>query len=49
MISQIELYGYPRDYIIRSLNNNELNYAVTSYHLLQNKHALAINAEATKI
>jgi len=25
--------GYPKDYIIKSLNNNELNYATTGYYL----------------
>ena len=43
-LAQVEVYGYPRDYIVRCLNNNELNYASTSYYLLQNKHSLIMNS-----
>ena len=34
LIGQIEQFGYPREYIVKSLNHNELNYATTSYYLL---------------
>lgn len=27
-------YGFSREYIVRCLNNNELNYATTAYYLL---------------
>jgi len=27
---------------VKSLNNNELNYAATSYHLLMNQHAFSL-------
>lgn len=37
----VEQMGYPRDYIIKCLNNNELNYATSGYFLLVNKHSLS--------
>jgi len=33
-IEEIENDGFPRNYIIQSLNNDELNYATTYYYLL---------------
>ena len=34
-IGKIVEYGYPRDVVVRYLNNNDLNSATTSYYLLQ--------------
>ena len=34
IIGLIEQFGFPREYIVKSLNHNELNYATTSYYLL---------------
>lgn len=34
IIDEIEKTGFPRSFIIQSLNNDELNYATTFYHLL---------------
>ena len=36
IISQIENFGYDREYVIRSLKNNYLNHATTIYFLLMN-------------
>mgnify|MGYP006112398669 FL=1 len=30
----LESFGYPRQYVIRSLNQGELNHATCSYNLL---------------
>ena len=35
-IRKVEAFGYPRVYIIKCLNNNELNYATSTYYLLTN-------------
>ena len=39
--TQIEQYGFPKEFIIKSLNNGELNYATTSYYMLANLHGMA--------
>ena len=41
IMTQIESYGFPKEYIIKSLNNGELNYATTSYYMLANTHGMA--------
>jgi hypothetical protein len=35
-IKQVESLGYLKDYIIKWLINNELNYATASYYLFNN-------------
>jgi hypothetical protein len=40
IVAAIEKFGYPKDYIVKSLNMNELNYSSTSYYLLKNENAL---------
>ena len=35
IVSKIEEFGYKREHLIKSLNNNELNYLVTTYYLMQ--------------
>lgn len=37
LLNKIEVMGYPRDFMIRCLNANDLNYALTCYYLLVNK------------
>jgi hypothetical protein len=34
ILAEIEKSGFPRSYIISSLNNDDLNYATAFYHLL---------------
>lgn len=34
IIGEIEKTGFPKNYIVNSLNNDELNYATTFYQLL---------------
>lgn len=34
IINQVEVFGYPRDYIMKGIKNKELNYATTSCLLL---------------
>lgn len=34
IISDIERHGFPKAYIVNSLNNDELNYVTTYYYLL---------------
>ena len=34
LIAEVERYGFPKIYIVQSLNNDDLNYASTFYHLL---------------
>jgi len=34
LINEIERHGFPRSYIVNSLNNDELNYVTTCYYLL---------------
>ena len=36
ILSQIERFGYDREYVIKSLKNNYLNHATTIYFLLKN-------------
>lgn len=36
LIKTLENFGYKRDYLIKALENNELNYATTAYYLLLN-------------
>ena len=43
VISMVEGWGYPRDYIVKCLNNNELNYATTGYFLLENRNAMTLD------
>lgn len=33
-LSEVEKAGYPRTFLVRSLNNDELNYATSFYYLL---------------
>jgi len=42
VIAMVEGWGYPREYIIKCLNNNELNYATTGYFLLENRHSMTL-------
>ncbi len=38
LVDRIALAGvYPRDYILKSLGNKEMNYATACYHLLLKK------------
>ena len=34
LINEVEKCGFPKQYIVNSLNNDELNYATTFYFLL---------------
>lgn len=34
VISEIERQGFPKTYIVNSLNNDELNYVTTYYYLM---------------
>lgn len=34
IISEIEKCGFPKLYLVSSLNNDDLNYSTTFYHLL---------------
>lgn len=34
LISDIEVNGFPKQYIINSLNNDDMNYVTTYYYLL---------------
>lgn len=34
ILNEMEKCGFPRTYIVNSLNNDDLNYASTFYHLL---------------
>ena len=34
LIQEVEKGGFPKPYLIHSLNNDELNYATTYYYLL---------------
>ena len=34
IIQHVELFGYPREYILKGLNQHDLNYATTAYLLL---------------
>ena len=34
MVERVEAYGYPRSYIIKSLEKFDLNDATTNYYLL---------------
>jgi hypothetical protein len=34
IVSEIENVGFPKNYIINSLNNDELNYVTTYYYLM---------------
>ena len=34
IISEIEKCGYPKSYLLNSLNNDEMNYATAYYYLL---------------
>lgn len=36
VIKQVEEMGYTRDYILKSLNNNDLNHSTTCYYILHN-------------
>ncbi len=42
IISQIEAFGYPKEYLVKALNHNELNYATTGYYLLEPKSNYAM-------
>lgn len=35
VIGQIARAGFPRKHVVESLNNDQLNYATTFYHLLR--------------
>jgi serine/threonine protein kinase len=37
VVKKVEIFGFPRKYILKSLKNRELNYATTTYYLLLNK------------
>ncbi len=43
VVQQVEMMGYPREYVVRCLNNNELNYATTGYYLAASEHALSLS------
>ncbi len=49
VIPMIEMMGYPKDYIMKCLNNNELNYATTGYYLLANKHSLSLDHSSSTL
>jgi len=34
IVADVERSGYPKQYIIQSLNNDELNHATTYYYLV---------------
>jgi hypothetical protein len=34
MVQKVERFGYPSDYIVESLNSNEVNYCTATYYLL---------------
>jgi hypothetical protein len=36
IVKQVEEHGYKKDYLMKSLFANELNYATTTYFLLLN-------------
>lgn len=36
-------FYFPREYLIRCLNNNELNYATTTYWLMVNPHIIGLS------
>jgi hypothetical protein len=41
IVYQVESTGnIPRDYVFKSLQNKEINYATATYHLLQKKQQL---------
>ena len=35
ILNQLEIFGYNRDYVLKSLKNNELNYATASYFIMK--------------
>jgi len=35
IVMKVEKFGYPKEYLIKCLKNNELNYATTTYYLLK--------------
>ena len=39
----VKRFEFPKEYVVRCLNNNELNYATTSYWLLANPNVLGLN------
>ena len=43
VVSAVEAWGYPRDFVVRSLDNNELNYATTGYYLIENRKAMTLD------
>lgn len=44
VVQQVEAMGYPKEYIVRCLNNNELNYATTGYYLGASEHAMSLKS-----
>ena len=34
VVGAVEQYGYPRQFVTKSLEQSDLNYATTAYHLL---------------
>ena len=34
LVKTVISYGYPRSYVLRSLDNDEANYCTTAYYLL---------------
>lgn len=34
IVNEIEKHGFPKQFIVNSLNNDELNYVTAYYHLL---------------